>query len=200
MNQRKIKIVLIGISTLVILNFIIFICVFYNQDISKSVSDWANFADYISGTTNILISIMSLLVTLFIAYEISHLDEKRNNANLEYDKKKFKRELREKEYYEITENLNNFWFAITNENRNSAKNDLYVIRQKFVCFIKYRKHLFPELNPNQFEKLDKTLVEIMKIMSVALDVDNPESIELVDKFQKEVSLFHIKMQEYIIKE
>ena len=200
MNQQKIKIALVVISILVILNFIIFISVFHNQEISKETSDWANFADYISGTTNVLISIMTLLITIFIAYEISNLDEKRNRTNIEYDKKKFKRELREKEYYEVTENLNNFWFAIVKENRATAKNDLYVIRQKFVLFIKYRKHLFPGLNINQFEELDKSLADMMAIASSDFETDNPTVLQLVDKFKKEVSFFHQKIQEYMIKE
>jgi len=143
---------------------------------------------------------MTLLVTLFIAYEISNLDEKRNIANIEYDKNKFKRELREKEYAEMTESFNNFWLAITNENRKVAKDNLFIIRQRFVSFIRYKKHLFPDLNPIEFQNLDNTLIEILKLTSENLDVNNPKSVELVDKFQKEVSLFHKRVQEYIISE
>jgi fumarate reductase subunit C len=200
MNIRNIKIALVGLSIVIILNFVIFIFYFHNQTISKSVSDWASFADYMNGTTSILISIMTLLVTLFIAYEISNLEEKRNAANIEYEKKKFKRELREKEYAEITENLNTIWFALINEDRKAASENIYVIRQRFVSFMQHKKHLFPGLNPIEFQNLDNTLTAIMALVKENLEVDNSKTIDLVAKFQKEVSLFHKRVQEYILSE
>ena len=200
MNIKNFKIGFIIMTILIILNLIIFTFYFHNNNISENLSDWANFATYIGGITNIFISIMTLLVTIFIAYEISKIDEKRNKANIEYDKKRFKRELMEKEYADISENLNNFWFAITNSNRKQSKDELMVIRTKFVNFIKYKKHLFPEFNTEQFQNLDDILIECLKKSSENLETDNPRMIELVGEFQREVSIFHKKTQEYIVSE
>lgn len=74
MNIKNFKIGFIVIGILIILNFVLFIYYFHNQTISKNISDWANFAGYIGGITNIFISIMTLLVTFFIAYEISKIE------------------------------------------------------------------------------------------------------------------------------
>jgi len=200
MNIKNFKIGFILMGILIISNLVLFIYYFQNQTISRDISDWANFASYIGGITNVFISIMTLLVTFFIAYEISKIDEKRNISNIEYDKKKFKRELREKEYAEVTENLNNFWFAITNKDREQTKDSLFIIRTKFVSFIKYKKHLFPDLNTIEFQNLDNILINVLKNASEKLDMDSPETVKLVGEFQKEVSLFHKKIQEYIISE
>lgn len=200
MKKRTVVIVLITVSTLILLNFLLLIFFFHTQKISYQLSDWANFAEYITGTTNVLISIMTLFITLFIAYEISNLDEKRNNSNIAHDKQKFERDLRERAYLEITDSFNNFWIAITHEDPKIAKNMLYIIRQRFVSFIQHKNHLFPELNAEEFKKLDTFLIELMELVEKNIATDNPKNVELVGKFQNELSLFHIKVQNYIINE
>jgi len=143
---------------------------------------------------------MTLLVTLYIAYEISNLEEKRNIANIEYDKNKFKRELREKEYSIISENLENVWFAVTNEDRKASKDNFYTIRQRFVNFIKYKRYLFPEINAKDFQSLDNVLIGLSELVLQDLEIDSPESNKLIQDFGREVNLFHRKMQGYITSE
>lgn len=182
---------------LIILNLIIFLYYFQDQSISRNISDWANFASYIGGITSVLISSMTLLVTIFIAYEISKIDENRHIANLEFENKKFIRELREKKYAEVSDNLNSFWIAITN--KNGCTDDLYVIRTRFLFFIKYKNHLFPKLNPSQFKPIDDILIEIMyKSEQEELVIDSPLNLSLIEKFRIETNYFHKVMQEYII--
>jgi hypothetical protein len=143
---------------------------------------------------------MTLLVTLFIAYEIARLEDKRNLGNIQYDKNKFRRELREREYSIISESLEGVWNAMTNGDRKASKENLYAIRQRFVSFIKYKSYLFPEINAKDFQRLDDTLIELMKLPSQALEADSQRSIELIEAFVKEVNLFHRKIQEYITSE
>jgi len=200
MNIKNFKIGFIILGVLIILNLLLFLYYFHNQTVSRNISDWASFASYIGGTTNTLISIMTLLVTFFIAYEISKIEGKRNTANIEYDRKKFKRELREKAYAEVSENLNDFWFAITNGNRQQTKDSLFIIRTRFISFIKHKKHLFPDIKPSEFQNLDNILKEVLNQASKKIDVDTPEMIKLVEDFQKEISLFHKRIQEYILSE
>jgi hypothetical protein len=200
MKLKYIRLGLIVLLFLIFLNFAIFIFVFRHQRLSHNISDWASFADYIGGTTNVLVSIMTLLVTLYIAYEIAQLEDKRNLANIQYDKRKFKRELREKEYSIISESLESVWSAVTNVDRKASEVHLYAIRQRFMSFIKYKYYLFPEINAKDFQKLDNTLIELMKLPSQNLEVDSQKSIELIQTFVKEVNLFHRKIQEYMTSE
>ncbi|PZX58247.1 hypothetical protein LV84_01451 [Algoriphagus ratkowskyi] len=195
MSIRLFKISFIIMIVFIILNIGIFLYYFHDQVVSRNISDWANFSSYISGTTSVIISIMTLLVTICIAKALSNLDEKRHIANIEYEKKRFTRDLREKKYAEVSENLNSFWLAI--RNKNGGADELYIIRTRFFLFAKYKDHLFPNLNRNDLKPIDDILVEILEKMDKNLGTDNPENLGLVEKFQKEVNSFHKIMQEYI---
>ncbi|RZK45994.1 MAG: hypothetical protein EOO97_00015 [Pedobacter sp.] len=56
---------------------------FHKTGISKSVADWGVFGDFLGGTVNTIISFLTLLVTIFIALELSRLDDQRNNKVIE---------------------------------------------------------------------------------------------------------------------
>ena len=74
---------LIIITLLIILLCSPFLFIFYNnfqnQKISDSISDWGSFGDFIGGTLSTFISILTLIVTIVIAFQISKIEDNRNN-------------------------------------------------------------------------------------------------------------------------
>jgi hypothetical protein len=85
-RNRKATIVLLivfGISCLIFP--LIFSINFYSHNISKDITDWGAFGDYISGTLNTIISLLSLIVLSYISYlisEQSNLENKNTNILL----------------------------------------------------------------------------------------------------------------------
>ena len=126
MDKRKFKYIIYFLSVLFFANIIFFILNFKNQRLSDKLEDWANFSNYFSGISNVIISIVTLIVTIFIAFTLSSIEENRNQKNLIYDRKKSLREMREKEYSEISTNLNNVWEYITLSDREKARDQLYI--------------------------------------------------------------------------
>ena len=197
--KKWIKIALIVIAVLIVLNLIVFISFFHSQKISNNVSDWANFADYIGRTTNILISVMTLLVTIFIAYEIAKLDEKRNAANIEYDKRKFMREMREKEYADISNVLIEVRPAITD--RENVAMRIYVIQQRFAAFFSHKRYLFPKLEFNKFSNIHGSLGKIFELCASGDFSDNlDEKTVALQAYGENFANFHQTMQEYMMSE
>ncbi len=207
----------------IVLIFAYFSFTFKGQSLSQNISDWGSFGDYIGGTTAPLVSIITLFVTVFIAYEISHLEEKRTEKNrkfeeernaknlefeekrhlatIEYDRRKFKRELREKEYLTVSENLERFWDFMTEADPHTAGAGYFLIKKRFNSFLSRKEHLFPELNLNDFEKLDATLYELIKLTDDEnYRISGPEGVKQIDNFTEELNVFHKKMQEYLAAE
>jgi hypothetical protein len=106
--------------------------------------------------------------------------------------------LREKEYAEITDTLNDIWMIIVEENWELAKDMTYKVRQKFLGFSKYKKHLFPDLQFLKFQGLDEALIKLMELTSKNQETDSEEAIQVVSRLQKEVGFFHKTMQENIL--
>lgn len=54
-----------------------------NQSISNNISDWSDFGGFVSGTTNTLVSIFSLIILAYLTYFIGQQSNKENkNVNL----------------------------------------------------------------------------------------------------------------------
>jgi len=56
----------------------LFILQFYEYEVSSKVSDWASLGDFLGGTTNTLISFISLIVLSYLTYVVSKQSNEEN--------------------------------------------------------------------------------------------------------------------------
>ena len=165
MEKRIIKVILFALVVLVAPIIIIFLLKFWNKPLSENISDWASFGDYIGGTINTIISLFTLFVTIIISYQISQLEDKRNEKNLEFEKRKFLRELRENEYNNISNELNKIWTILSEVDREKALIGIFELYHKYSDFIEYKKHLFPIIEQSKFIILKEYFDDIHKYFS-----------------------------------
>lgn len=127
---------------IMLLNFLYLYISFRDRPISNNLSDWSDFASYIGGTTGIVTNLMSLLVTVYIAYFLTDLENKRNENNRISENKKFTRQLKENEYSKISEILEKVLITLTYTEKLKASNELFFIRMQFVSFFKTKSISF----------------------------------------------------------
>ncbi|WP_213195868.1 hypothetical protein [Cloacibacterium caeni] len=197
MKTKKIIILTLSILLFIIPFLLLFYTNFKNQKISDNISDWGAFGDYIGGVINTLISFLTLITTIFIAFYISKIDDNRNNKIIFEENRRFIRQLRENEYNNISQEIDKIWIILVKQDKSSRINELYFLDNNFYSFIKYKKHLFPILNKNEFKKLSDIFSEIHKYVSNN-DVIDVSKIPHIKDLSKEIDNFHCKIQQFII--
>ena len=192
---------LIIITLLIILLCSPFLFIFYNnfqnQKISDSISDWGSFGDFIGGTLSTFISILTLIVTIVIAFQISKIEDNRNNKIIKEENRRFVRQLREQEYHNISQEIDKIWVILTLQDKNHMLNELYILDNNFYSFITHKKHLFQILNNEDFKKLSNIFTEIHKFASEN-EITEVNYIPHINNLSKIIEDFHIKIQTFII--
>lgn len=112
MKPKLLYVLVILFLILLILPILFFVLTFYSQLISNNVEDWSAFAGYLNGTTGVIISLFTLIVTIIIAVEISKIESSRIKKNRKFEKQKLLREFREQEYKDIRNNLQSIYTAL----------------------------------------------------------------------------------------
>jgi len=80
-----------------IIYFLNFVC----SDIKNTPETWAQFGDFIGGTTGIIIGVFNIIATIILALVINNYDNNRNKDALELQQNLFERELKEVAYKEF---------------------------------------------------------------------------------------------------
>jgi uncharacterized membrane protein len=192
------KNILLSITALIFISIpaIFYIYYFGLNTISKNPSDWGPFGDYFGGILNPIISILTLIVTIYIAIEISKIEDKRNEKTLNFEKRRFLNELRENEYRRISLELQKLSLLKLD---NQPGEETYNILMQMRFFQEYNLHIFPFLR----EKLCQEVILEIDSLYVYLrgnsfndSVASKMIISCIDKGLK----FTERLQQYIISE
>ena len=197
MSLRKFKFIILLIILLIISILIVFIINFKNQTISENIQDWASFGDYIGGTLNTILSFLTLLTTIFIAFTLNNYDNIRNEKNTLFEKQKLIRELREAEYKEISKEINNIWDIVSNPDRIIGLNGLFLIYQKYTDFLKYKTHLFPNLTDIEFIELQDFFENAHKYYCEN-EIIILTKIPQIHRMSELIDKFHFRLQQFLI--
>lgn len=163
--MKKWLIVFSIIAIVLIYAWIMFSC-FYVTPISEGKLESGRFGDFF-GTINTFISLLTLLATVYVAFELSVLDRNREHQKdeaeqnrhkiaLTFQKKQLLTELRDVEYRRISNMLYELSFVIRKENITGAIID---IQLNFNHFVLTYSHIFPFLNDPITEELTLALEE-----------------------------------------
>lgn len=187
------------ILTMLIMMFPIsfFLYNFYDSEISDDIGNWGAFGDYFGGLLNCTFSLLSVIVTIYIALKLSNIEKNRNRDNLKFEKEKLLREFRESEYKRINFELQKVWSCVTDSNREDAIRTLASINWQYRYFMTSNYHLFPFLADNEVTNLHKTLQEIINLFWKEKTVE--EKDEIIGKFTKDFDVLNMKMQTFLLK-
>lgn len=197
MNKKNSIIIVV----LIFLSIVPFLFAFYynfkDQSISNNISDWASFGDYIGGILNTFLSLLILIATIYIAYQLNKFDEARNEKIIEFEKDKLLREFREIEYKTISNELNKLWEIVTNPDRNYGMCELFIVYNRYSDFLKYKNHLFPNLNEKEFTDL-QFFIRNAHTYYCENEIIYLEKIPQFDKMSQLIDTFHLKLQLFLM--
>ena len=169
---------------------------FHELSISNDPEKWGPFGDFFGGILNTYISFLTLIVTIFIAYEISRLDDKRNEKVLTFEKKRFLNELREAEYRKITTELQKVSTLIAR--KEPPKAEIFEIHVYLNHFTLTNDHLFPFLNEKVVNDLIESLEKIYKFYTG--ESEGKDKFDLYEHYLKAMNNFTVKIQKFIMQE
>jgi len=177
-----------------------YIIYFHSHSISKSPADWGVFGDFLGGLINPYVAILTLIVTIYIAVEISKLDDKRNEKAIDFERRRFLNELRESEYRRITTELQKISGALSSDGDEGA-NDIYAILMHVKHFELYNGHIFPFLQETEMQELNDSLELLWKAKDKkASAAALVELTEAARNFIVKSLAFCKKMQDFILQE
>jgi uncharacterized membrane protein len=179
---------------LILIPILCYINYFWRNSISTNPADWGPFGDFFGGVLNSFFSLLTLIVTIYIAVEISKIEDKRNAKVLDFEKKRFLNELRESEYRRISLELQKVSLAVTEHDGGKVVFDaLMHLRHFSFC----SNHLFPFLQEKETKELIEALSDVYKMLG---KVNNEEQQKKFSTYLKAVVVFSTKIQEFILRE
>lgn len=196
MNKKILNIIIPFFLLIILIPICLFIANFYNHDISNDIANWGAFGDYFGGILNSFFSFLTLIVTIYIAFEISKIEENRNKENLKFEREKLLRELREAEYKKINSELQKVWLSITEEDDMTSKRIIYNCLLQYRYFISSNYHLFPFFKDEEISNLNKSIQEIFDIIHHSKKLDKDEVIQ---NFTKNLDEFNGKIQSFLFR-
>ncbi|MGV0830740.1 hypothetical protein ACTS9D_00775 [Empedobacter brevis] len=178
--KKEYLLLLLFITSLpAIIYFLNFVC----SDIKSTPETWAQFGDFLGGTTNVILGLINIIVTIYLALIIKNLDKSRldeqkeleslrHQQNLDTQHKLFSEQIKFNAYNEF----NLLFGRIYNSmllNRNAEVNLEFKRNvNSFVLFIRGNKNLFKTLNLQIIKDLE---IELRKVLSEYEDWDDNES-------------------------
>lgn len=190
------KIGILLIILLLISPVLTYIFAFHSFKISNQPSEWGTFGDFIGGVINPLIALLTLLVTIYIAIEISKLEDKRSEKTIDFEKRRFLNELRESEYRRITYELQEVSNAVAEK---KGSDQIFRALLHIGHFQIYNSHLFPFILDAELS----TLIDLLSKLQLQISDSNTKT-ELLKKTFKDylnaTKVFSQKNQTYIIQE
>lgn len=198
MSKKNYFIILILILVSIIPFFLAFFYNFKDQTISRSIGDWASFGDYIGGTLNTFLSLLILLSTVYIAFQLNKFDNERNEKTIQFERNIFLRELREREYDKISQELDTLWEIVTNQDKNYGTAQLFRVYNRYASFRKYKKHLFQNLDDKVFIELDDFINNAHKYY-LENDIIIMQKIPQYAQMSTLIDEFHFKLQSFLLR-
>ncbi len=196
MNKKIFFIIAAFVILITLTPIFFFILNFHNFKVSNDIANWGSFGDYFGGILNTFFSFLTLIVTIYIAFEISKIEENRNKENLKFEKEKLLRELREVEYKRINLELQKVWISITEDDEMIAKKIIYNCLTQYRYFISSNHHLFPFFEDEEILNLNNSIQEIFDLIHNTKKLDR---IIIINNFTEKLDAFNIKIQTFLFK-
>ncbi|GEO02916.1 hypothetical protein AAE02nite_05800 [Adhaeribacter aerolatus] len=196
-SRNKLKLVTTFLVVLPLIPIFIYLLNFFDTSLSDNPSDWGTFGDFFGGILNSYFSLLTLLITIYIAYEISNLEEKRNERNLSFERRKLLTELRESEFRRIGSELRKLGDLGEESGRGKILQNVYS-QVQFYGFI--NKHLFPFLSEPVFTSLEGSIGWYSIYYNENRDLSGKGVAFLSLNCLKHILEFSEKTQQYILSE
>jgi hypothetical protein len=177
--NRMSKIVGIIIAVSIVLTVGAYFLIF-NQGLSHSTQDWANFGGYLGGILAPIFTILNIAVFIRMTNAIDKSDETRRNKELEYQKYLILTQIRQKELNSLTDILNKALVLEANLLSSNIMTPIMNAITYIESFLRTKHSLFPidensELTQKML-KLHKLLVNYSKYMTDFLAINNPQAL------------------------
>jgi hypothetical protein len=121
-----------------LIGFLPFLFVFSGNEISKSISDWGSFGDYLSS----IIGVLNIAVFIYITYLVSRLDDKRNQWQINAQHKIVLSQFRQNELDKLCQKLDSA-LALEGEEKYIIISKISSSGIYLTNFINREKYLFP---------------------------------------------------------
>lgn len=177
--NRMSKIVGIIIAVSIVLTVGAYFLIF-NQGLSHSTQDWANFGGYLGGILAPIFTILNIAVFIRMTNAIDKSDETRRNKELEYQKYLILTQIRQKELNSLTDILNKALVLEANLLSSNIMTPIMNAITYIESFLRTKHSLFPidensELTQKML-KLHKLLVNYSRYMTEFLAINNPQAL------------------------
>lgn len=210
--NRMSKIVGIIIAVSIVLTVGAYFLIF-NQGLSHSTQDWANFGGYLGGILAPIFTILNIAVFIRMTNAIDKSDETRKNKELEYQKRLILTQIRQEELNSLTDILNKALVLEANILSSNITTPIVNATTYIESFLRTKHSLFPiDENSELTQKmlnLHKLFVSYSKYMREFLAIDNPQALLQPQVCDYEAELLAILdsksevlsfIQQYIIQE
>ena len=152
----------------------------FNQGISHSNQDWANFGGYIGGILAPVFTILNIAVFIRLINAIDKSDEIRMNKELDYQKYLILTQIRQDELNALTNILNKALVLEANLLSANIMTPIINATTYIESFLRTKHSLFPigendELTYKMLN-LHKLFVNYSKYMTEFLAINNPEAL------------------------
>jgi hypothetical protein len=152
----------------------------FNQGISHSNQDWANFGSYIGGILAPVFTILNIAVFIRLTNAIDKSDEIRMNKELDYQKYLILTQIRQDELNALTNILNKALVLEANLLSANIMTPIINATTYIESFLRTKHSLFPigendELTYKMLN-LHKLFVNYSKYMTEFLAINNPEAL------------------------
>lgn len=139
----------------------------FSDGISPLSDDWSAFGGYLSGISGSI----SLIVTVYIAFELSNLDGKRSAQALEYEKQRFLAEQRIQTLRDLRSELGLLIAKLNNGDYPEAHYEILKASLNFSAFWGTNLFLFPSAKtPTGTEELTKEYLAFQSLLRVINDL------------------------------
>lgn len=185
----------------------------FNQGISHSTQDWANFGGYIGGILAPVFTVLNIAVFIRLTNAIDKSDEIRKNKELDYQKSLIVTQIRQEELNTLTNILNKALLLEANLMSSNIITPIAAAHVYVESFMRTKHSLFPiEENSELFNKmlrLHKLLINYNKYMTEFLAINNPQALSQPQVFDYNTEILELLdcksevlsfMQQYIIQE
>lgn len=196
MTKKQLLVWILITSIIVMFPILFFVYNFYTSEFSDDIGNWGAFGDYFGGLLNCTFSLLSVIVTIYIALKLANIEKDRNKENLRFEKQKLLREFRESEYKKIHFELQKVWSCLTDSDHKMAINTMSSIIWQYRYFITSNNHLFPFLSDSEVIDLHKTLQQISKLFFEERNIDDKDKI--IENFIKEFDALNMKFQQFLL--
>lgn len=182
---------------------------FREQLISDKSADWGVYGDFIGGSLNPFLQILSIAALIYLTYTVSHVEDKRAKANIEAQKIITLTQMRGNAVVEISKLLDMVTDTILGTaNKTIHQNPhitLGIVSYKITTFKENYYYLFEKLYTEEFltkyyYPLDKLSEDLFDFYTSAFGTERGDLMTLLESYGDARSALLKEMNKFILKE